>query len=201
MGTMMMSNEQLVGLAALPSRFDEVDRQLQKILAGEARLQDTLAVVLQVQAEQSAILQQILGAVVQPPPASTFVITETQEKTTMATQKHAVGVDVTILLNGTAIATISSITDANGNPVPAPTGLTVPAWVSSDPASMSVVAAADGMSAQLTGLAVATGVTATATATYVDATGATQTVTGTSEGNDIVPAPPGTAAKFVISEA
>lgn len=114
--------------------------------------------------------------------------------------KHAAGVDLAILINGTAIATISGITDAAGNPVPAPAGLTVPAWTSNNSAALGIVPAADGFSAQLTGLAVATGVVVTATATFVDATGVTNTVTGDGTPIDIAPAPPGNAAKFVISE-
>lgn len=78
MSTMMLSSEQLVGLGALPSRFDAVDAQLRKILSKEDQilqglqiLQDTLA---QGQVRQEEVLQQILEAVTAAPQASKFLI-------------------------------------------------------------------------------------------------------------------------------
>lgn len=201
---MVMSDQQIAGLGALPSRFDEVDQQLRKILAAEKQLQDTLAVVLQVQGQQGVTLQQILDAVVEPPSATTFVIKESATPSGSKEnkmKKHSAGIDIAILINGTGIATISSITDVNGNPVSAPQGLSVPAWSSTNPAALQVVPAADGMSAALTGLSAATAVVLTADSKFVDANGVTQDVTGDGDPIDIAAAPPGAAAKFVITES
>jgi hypothetical protein len=65
--------------AALPSRFDEVDRQLQKILVAQAQLQDAFAAFVEVQAQQSTILQLILDDVQAAPTPTTFVIEEQKE--------------------------------------------------------------------------------------------------------------------------
>lgn len=116
-------------------------------------------------------------------------------------KKKLSGINLSILVNGTAIATITGETDANGVPVPAPAGQTVPVWSSTNPAALEVVPALDGMSASLTGLSAATGVVLTASATYVDAAGVTQTVTGDGDPIDISPVPAGAASKFVISES
>ena len=108
-------------------------------------------------------------------------------------QKRKATVDFQLLDNGTATATITGALDAAGNTVPVPAGTTVPVWTSSNPA-ITVVAAADGMSAKLTPAAIATGVIITATATLAD--GVT-VLSGSGNPIDVVA---GAASQFAIAE-
>ena len=142
-------------------------------------------------AAQNQTLQTLL-AILQPPtpePAS-FDITFERDNA-MATKRKAT-VDFQLLDNGTATATLTPV-DAAGNPTPMQTGTTVPVWTSSNPA-ITVVAAADGMSATLTPTGLATGVIITATATLAD--GVT-TITGSGNPIDVVA---GAATAFQIAE-
>lgn len=93
--------------------------------------------------------------------------------------------------DGSAVASITAVLDKVGNPTSLPTGsdAIIPAWTASDPA-VTVVAAADGMSATVTPTqptdgtppALVTGVTITAQATLGDGT----LVVGVSDPIDVV---------------
>lgn len=74
-----------------------------------------------------------------------------------------------LLDDGSALATLQTV-DSKGNPIPFPTGASVPSYTASDP-SVTVAPAADGMTATITdtGVIVA-GVTITASSTLADGT-------------------------------
>jgi hypothetical protein len=109
----------------------------------------------------------------------------------------AAALDFTILDNGSAEATITSIVDAAGQPSTFPTG-TVPVWTVSAPA-LQLAPAADGMSCSVAPAsppALATGLTLTVTVTFADAAGVPVTLTATSQPIDIIAGGP---AGFQIS--
>ena len=142
---------------------------------------------------------QKITAILEAPPPVAFSIKITQGDK-MAGRLKA-GIDVQLLDNGTAQATVTLV-DAAGLPTTLPTGstLSVPAWVVSNPAIVATVAA-DGLSAALAPSVppvLATDVTVTVgPATMTNADGTTVTIAAvTSDGIDVISGGP---AGFAIS--
>jgi hypothetical protein len=146
-----------------------------------------------------------------PQLATHFAITVTQGDTSMAPQKAA-GIntlDITINPNGTATAAIV-FEDANNNPTTnIPAGVAVPTWVASDavpgPSVQQLTPSADGRSCVIKVVLptpppspLPTGLTVSATiASGLDQQTAPETEV--SQGMDVIPAPPGVAAKFALA--
>jgi hypothetical protein len=185
---------------------DWLEQKLQEILLETQANGRALTRLSENLAEQSTTINQKLDKILsylEPGPAAGFFITVTKGEKIMAGKaKATAGVDLQLNDNGTATATLT-FEDADGVVVPAPVGLTPPAWAASDatpgPSALVLTPSADGLSCAIAPVQppvqpLATGLTVSATVASGLA-GQTSPITETSQGIDIVAGP---AASFAI---
>jgi hypothetical protein len=174
-----------------------------------AHIDETLEELLEVGRE--ILKNQLNPPAPGPGPAAKFHLTLKQQgDNTMAGKATAVNsLDITILPDGTATASIV-FEDANGNPTKnVPAGVAMPVYVASDavpgPSVLVLTPAADGLSctAKVTlptppPSPLPVGLTISATiASGLD--GQTAPETENTQGMDVTPAPPGVAAKLALA--
>jgi len=143
------------------------------------------------------LVEQILVAL-SPPIATGFKISIEKENQSML----KAGVDLQILENGTVKYTATPV-DAKGQPTTLPVGTPPLTWVASDPDLTLASDPADTSGFNLSQIGTAGNVAVTGIVVTCSTTlpGATAPITAAAAAIDIVPAPPGAAVGFVVTES